>query len=792
MAASERIKKLRDKMVVLPAVCVERALYMTESYEETEHLPAVLRRAHALDHILSNMTVKIDDGELIVGWQTSKQRGGALLIELDANWILEELDTVNDREWDKYAPLEEREKELIKELLPKWKGRSLFEKWSGMMTPDGLKMENIVQNGGYSRNKHHQAHASCDYEQVIKEGLLSCIEDLDRRIEEIDVSIPGEIHRRHFYEAAKISQQAVLKFANRYAELAEELADKESDTKRKKELIEIAEICRRVPAYPARTFQEAVQSMWFVFVSVMIEGWGAGQSIGRCDQYLYPYYEADIKEGRIDRDWAKELMSCVLIRMNGVINLQADFLQVAYSGYPIIQGLCIGGCDDDGNDAVNELTYIILDAEEDVGLTAEDVVVRVNRNNPDKYVMRACEVAKNLRGKMKFVSDETTIASLLDLGIPLKHARRYISTGCHNPGIPGFAQMNSAVIFNFPLMLELALNDGKRRLTGEQIGPHTGNPKEFKSIAEIEEAFRKQFEEMVKYSYLFKNVDMYIYGMYVPVPLCSSLYPVCLERGMDIYGDGFKDGTAPYSTHTTSICGVPNIADSLAALQKCVFEEKRYTMSQVIDVLDNNYEGDLGEEMLYHFSKAPKFGNDDDYVDSIASRVVSFACDTIRKHKTVGGRRSVCSAVGMTINIPYGELMGATPDGRKAGEPLSEGGISPHQGRNISGATATMNSVKKIDQVKLTNGSILNMRLSAASVKDEASLKKFTQLVRTFFDGGNLVQFNFTSNEILRAAQKEPEKYKDLLVRVATYSSYFVELSPPLQENLIARTEAEI
>lgn len=786
MAATERVKYLRTKMVTTPSVCVERALYMTESYKKTEHLPEALRRAYALDHILSNMTVKIDDKELIVGWQTSKQRGGALLIELDANWILEELDTLGDRDWDKYQPLTEEEKETIRKILPEWEGKSLSEKWAGKMPPQALKLENIIQNGGYSRNMHHQAHTACDYERVVKMGINRTIADLESRMEQINLAQPGELSRYHFYESAIICQRAVIKLAERYASLAEEMAAAEPDPKRKMELDEISRICRYVPANPARTFREAVQSVWFLFIAVMIEGWGAGQSIGRCDQYLYPYYKADLEAGRITREEAEELIALMLIRMNGVINLQAGFLQIAYAGYPIMQGLCIGGVTADGEDAVNELSYIILDAEEDVGLTSEDVVVRINNKNPDSYVIRACEVAKNLHGKMKFVSDETTIPALLDLGIPLDYAREYISTGCHNPGIPGFAHMNSAVIFNYPLMLELALNDGKRRLTGEQIGPHTGDPRKFTSIAEIEEAFHKQFETMVQYAYLYKNVDMEVYGTYVPVTLCSSFYPICLEKGVDIY----NTGTAPHATHTTSICGVPNIADSLAAIQKVVFDDKRYTMAQVINALDNNFEDT--EDIWYHLSKAPKFGNDDDYVDLIAKRIVARTCDYVRKHKTIGGRQSVVSAVGMTINIPYGELLGATPDGRHAGESLSEGGISPHQGRNVSGATATINSVNKIDQIKLTNGSILNMRLSAASVKDETSLRKFAQMLRIFCERGNLIQFNFTSNEVLRDAQKHPEKYKDLLVRVATYSSYFVELSPPLQENIIERTEAEI
>jgi len=342
--------------------------------------------------------------------------------------------------------------------------------------------------------------------------------------------------------------------------------------------------------------------------------------------------------------------------------------------------------------------------------------------------------------------------------------------------------MMSGVIFNWPLMLEFALNDGKRRLTGDQIGPHTGDPRQFTCIEDVEDAMQAQFETCVQKAFVFKHVDMEVESEY-PVTLCSSFIMPCLERGEDLYIIG-----APYSTHTTSFMGVADIADSLAALKKVVFDDHRYTMAEVIEALDNNFEG--AEELRYHLAKAPKFGNDDDYVDLIAAKATARVCDFLRKHKTINDRPTTASVMGMTTNLPYGELMGATPDGRRAGEPLAEGGISPHQGRNTKGAIATMRSVCKIDQIKLTNGSILNIRMSPSTLKGASSILKFTQMVRTFLThGGNMVQFNITDTATLRDAQEHPEKYRDLMVRVATYSSFFVELSRPLQDNLIERAE---
>lgn len=784
MAATERVARLRERMLVTPAICVERAYYMTKSYQRTENLPIVLRRAHALANILDHMTVRIEEGELLAGWQTSKERGGALLIEMRNDWIMEELDTVQDREWDKYQPLSEEEKAMIREIVPYWQGKTLSDYWIGAMPAWAAKLENILQTGGFCRNGHHQAHSVADYETILKKGLEASLNTTREKLAAMDPFTPEDLDRYHFYAAVQIVQEAVIRHAHRYAALAEELAAKEADPQRRAELLGMAETCRWVPEHPARSFREAIQSIWLVFVPLMIECWGAGMSLGRVDQYLLPYYQKDIAAGVITREEAQELASLLLIKLNAAINLQEGFLSVAFSGYPVMQGLTVGGLTPDGRDGVNELTYLFLDAEADVGLTAEDVVVRISRYNPEKYVIRACEVARDLHGKLKFVSDDTTIESLLQMGAPLEDARDYVSVGCHNPSIPYRAHDPNGNVVNCGLMLELALNNGVFRRTGERLGAETGDPRTFTSYEQVREAFMAQFRHLMRVTFLFKNTDMEMFGTHSACPLLSSFYPACYEKGIDIY----QGGTYPQLSHTTGLGCLANVGDSLAAIKKVVFDDQRVTMARLCDALDANFEG--YEDVRHLLLKAPKFGNDDDYVDLLLRDVLTEMCHFIKQFKIYKNARNSTSSITMTANIPYGAILGATPDGRKAGEPLAEGGISPHQGRNVSGVTSTFRSVAKLDQVLLANGSILNVRVSPELVKNSEGLRNFAHMLRTFFErGGNLVQFNFTSNEMLREAQKFPEKYKDLLVRVATYSAYFTELSPELQNNIIERSE---
>jgi len=786
MSSNERVKKLRDEMLTTPEICVERGYLMTESYRETEGQPYAIRRARALEKILNEMTIRIEDGELIVGWATSKPRGGAILPEIQCKWILDEMDELSTRQWDKYAPLSEDEKQKLRDFIPYWKGKTLNEQWIATVPEEAQRFNHVIQtSGGFSENGHHFAHAAADFEKVLSIGLVGVRKEAAQKLAELDLKVFGELEKYHFYKSVIITLDAVMNFADRYADLAKEMAAAETDSKRKPELEKIAQTCRKVPAEPAETLYEAMQSIWFLYVALMIEGWGAGMSLGRCDQYLYPFYKRDIEAGIINDEETQELFELLLVKLNGVVALANSIVATFMGGYPVMQGLTVGGVKKDGRSAVNELSYIMLDAEKEIGLTSEDLVVRINKNTPDGFLIKACEVAKQLKGKLKFVSDETTIQALLTNGIPIDSARDYISTGCHNPTVPAVSHDIGGVSFNLAMMMDLALNNGASRLTGEQIGPETGDPRNFKSYEEVYEAYRKQVEALLPIGLLYKNVDLELFSQ-TPCPLQSALYTGCMEKGVDIN----CGGTYPYITHTTGLAGSPNVGDSLAAIKKVVFEDRRITMDRLIDALDRNFEGE--DEVLHLLKKAPKYGNDDDYADLILRDVLVHSCDILRKHTTYAGIKSTAAAITMTGNIPLGWAVGALPDGRKAGAPLAEGGISPHQGRNVNGPTATLSSVAKLDQVKLSNGSILNMRLSPGAIKDRDKMVKFISMVRTFCEtGGDLVQFNFIDNEMLRDAQKNPKKYKDLLVRVATYSAYFVELSPELQNDIIERVQFE-
>jgi formate C-acetyltransferase len=785
MEGSSRVSKLRKKMITTPEICIERGYLLTESYKATEDQPPVIRRAKALEKIMREMTIGIEDGELIVGRPVSKLRAGALAPEIQWEWYLEDLDTLSTRDWDRFAPLTEEEKTKMKEFLPYWKGKSVYEKWCAMVPKDAQKLNHKIQTGGaYCANNQHYGHIGADYEKVLIKGLNGIKGQVKEELGKLNLAEVKDFEKYQFLNAVNISLEAATHFAKRYAELATRLADKETDGQRKAELRRIAEICDWVPANPARSFYEALQSIWFTYIVLMIEGWGPSVGFGRPDQYLYSFYKNDIEEGRITKEEARELLMLLYIKMNEAVIPYPTQIVSTFAGFSLSSNITLGGITKDGKDAVNELSYLFLDAEKDVGLESEDLIIRVNKNTPNAFLMKACELAKILRGKLKFVGDGTIIQQLLTDGKPVEYARDYIITGCNSPGVPGYSLDLPGGVFNLPLMLELALNNGASRLTGEQIGPKTGDPRKFKSYDEVWDAYKKQVETLIPVALLFKNLDKLLYAEFAPSPFQSALFHGCIEKGLDIR----NGGTAPYISYAISLAGAPNVGDSLAAIKKAVFEDKKITMGKLIDALNKNFEGE--EEVLHLLGGTPKFGNDDDYVDSIVNEVLVHASKEAAKIKGIDGAVSNTAAAAITANIPLGHVVGALPDGRRAGEPISEGGISPHQGRNVSGPTATMRSVAKLDHVKWTNGSVLNMRFNPDVLNDEAKMRKFAILVRTFCEtGGHLVQFNIVSTDTLRDAQRHPEKYKDLLVRVATYSAYFVELSPELQNDIIARME---
>jgi formate C-acetyltransferase len=781
MPASERVRKLREEVLfAAPEVCVESAYWWTESYKETESEPPIIRMAKALAKVLKEMTIHIGDGELIVGRVTTKVRGGFLSPEMGASWLLEEMDTLSTREWDRFAPLTEEEKAKIREFIPYWKGKTLGEKWQAMIPESALRLCNkIATLGAGDGGSGHQAP---DFGIVLNKGLNGVRKRVDEELEKLDLAEIKDFEKYQFLRAVKITLEAVVSFAGRYAELARSLAEKEADVQRKAELEMIAETCDWVPAGPARSFYEALQSVWLTYIALLVEG--RNIAFGRTDQYLYPFYKKDIAEGRLTREEARELMALFYIKINGLVTVMGGATVKQGGGFPFWPNITLGGLNRNGEDAVNELSYLSLDAEQDVGLPAEEIIIRIHKNTPDAFLLKALETAKLLRGKLKFVGDETTIQQMLSDGKTVELARDYIITGCQTPTVGGYSHDIPGGNFNLPLMLELALNNGVSRLTGEQMGPQTGDPRKFKSYDEVWNAYKKQVETLLPVLLLFQNVNKQVTAEFAPLPFRSALFHGCIEKGIDVT----NGGTAPYLTRAVALGGIPNVGDALAAIKKAVFEDKKITMARLIDALDKNFEGE--EEILHILKNCPKFGNDDDYVDEIVNDVLVQSRNEATKYKATHGVITNIAAGFMAANIVAGSMVGASPDGRKAGEPLSDAGISPYQGRNVSGPIATMRSATKLDLVKVTNGAALNMKFNPDALKDESKMRKFATLIRTYFEtGGGLVQFNIVGTDTLRDAQKYPEKYRDLLVRVATYSARFVELHPDVQNDIIARTE---
>jgi len=771
-------------LIVKPSVCLERAKYLTDSYKETEGHEYPYRQAAALEKILANISVHIDDDELLAGRITKFWRGAMVLPEINAQWLREEADMISTRATNTFQPMTEAEKVQLFDILDYWKERELLEMWKKKMVPeiyDGFMYTGLLGGPTFASNDHYLTHVSAKYEKLLDVGLLGIRKEIEDEIAGLDLTIPEHFEKMQYLNAMLISNKAAMDFSLRYSKLAAELAVAEKDPERKEELMEISRICAKVPAEPADTFYECIQSIVMAWTVINIEGQGNGLCFGRLDQILYPYYTREKAAGTLTDDMAKMLLSMLYIKANGVVNVDDTMTSQVFTGWPQTMNVDIGGVDKGGHDAVNELSHICLDADLDVGLTQNDTVVRISKKTPSSFVIHAIEVAKALRGKVKFMSDETIIQQLLHDGYTLDDARDYVITGCSTVTVSGKSVDTPGTLINCPLCLELALNNGVRRLDGLQLGPKTGDPRKFTSYEEVWEAYKTQVKPVYEVAALFRSSDRYLYAKCRPIPFHSQLFLGTIQSGRDMW-----DGGTYHSRCSISPTGAPNVGDSLAAIKKVVFEDKAITMSELIDALDANFEGH--EKTLKLLSDAPKYGNDIDYVDNIVNEVLLHSVDVVTPLKGHAGSKMTISPAALTGNVPLGSLCGALPDGRKAGLPLSEGGVSPYQGRNVSGPVATYRSVAKLDHVKFTNGSVFNMRFSPNALKDAASVKKFEQMLRNFLEeGGFFVQFNIVDTETLLAAQEHPEDYRDLLVRVATYSAYFVELGKDLQDDIINR-----
>jgi len=782
----ERIQKLRERFLSFkPEICVERAQLITESYMQTEGEPTILRRAKALKKILEGISIDIGEKELIVGNLAITPRSAPIYPEYSVNWVLDELDDFETRPGDKFLISEEK-KNILRDILPYWRGKTVEERALIYIPEEAAKFIDIVYlstnmlTGGIG-------HSMPDYALVLNEGINGIKRRIQKKIRELDFTDPQAFKKRQYYRASLIVCEAIIEFANRYAEKAEELSSLEINSQRKEELARIAEVCRYVPANPSRNFYEALQSFWFVELVFYLEANGLSISPGRFDQYIYPFYKKDIEKGVISKEEAQELLECLWIKFPQIIKLYNNSAATAYGGFPTNQCIILGGINEKGEDVTNELSYMCLEATANTKLTDPSLAVRIHKKTPQSFLSKICEVIKLGGGMPKIFNDEIIIPAMLNRGIPLEEARNYAIVGCVEPVVPGKSfNWSNAGYFNLVKCLELSLNNGVCKQSNQRLGPETGDFVNFCSFEELLGAYKKQVEYFVRQMVISINAIDVAQRELGPLPAVSLFIDDCIEKGEDVTAGG-----ARYNFTGPQGVGIANVGDSLAAIKKLVFEEKKININELKEAIDNNFEKrEKLRQML--LNQAPKYGNDIDYVDFLARDVGVLYCKEVEKYHNPRGGRYQPGLYPVTANIPMGKVVEATPDGRRAGEPLADG-ISPVQGRDLQGPTAVLLSVAKIEHIKASNGTLLNMKFPPDLLEGEKNAQKFSCLLRAFVDLGIWhVQFNVVSEKTLRDAQEHPDKYPDLIVRVAGYSAFFVELDREVQDDIISRTEQRV
>lgn len=764
-------------------LCSERTVLITQAYQEYANDPVLLKRAKALAKILNNMSVYILDRELIVGHQASKQRSVPLFPEYDLGWLEEELDILPTRAQDPFQVPEEVRRD-VEAVLPYWRDKGVREILFNSLPPE-VKMQRLEAKV-FSITAHEETafgHVSLDPAKVVTLGFEGIKDEIRDRMDRLQTHLAEDMDKHLFYRAALISCDAAIQFAHRYAALAAKMAEQEKDQGRRRELEQIAAVCRRVPALPARNFWESLQSVWFVQLIPQIDNSGSSFSPARLDQYLYRYYRQDMENGTLTRRQAQELLDCFWLKFSEPLLLYNTAGAKITGGFPMGQNISVGGVDAQGRDATNDLSYRCLDAQEHVALAQPNFTVRVHRESPIEFLTRAVEVVKQGTGMPQFMNDDVCIPSLLNNGMTIQEARTYAPSGCVEINIVGGWGRDNGGYYNLAKLLEYTLNNGICRLTGEQKGLALGYLHDYDSFDEMVAAFKKQMAFFLPPQIVENNLIDKIHAELVPSPILSVLIPGCLEKGLEVSAGG-----ARYNfTGLTAVGGV-NVGDSFAAIKKLVFEEKAIPAETLEKALDANFEGYEDVRVMLR-ERAPKFGNDDDYVDEIVKDVLETFADELEKYSNGrgGGFRPGLTAV--TAHVGMGKDVGATPDGRLSGTTLA-GGISPADGVDRKGPTAAAKSVAKIDLARFGKGTIFNQTFSPLFFQSDRAIRKFIDHIRAFFDlGGMHIQFNVVSPNTLRDAQAHPEKYRNLVVRVAGYSALFVELSKEVQDQVIARTE---
>lgn len=827
---SDRISKLVENLYAkMPEIESARAILITESYRQTENEPMVIRRAKAFAHILENIPIVIRDLELIVGSTTIAPRGCQTYPEFSYEWLEAEFDTVETRSADPFY-ISEKTKQELKEANAYWKGKTTSELATSYMEPETLlAMEhNIFTPGNYFYNG--VGHVTVKYGEVLAIGFSGIKAKAQAELDKLCLADGDYQKKSRFLEAVMISCDAAIEYARRYARLALKEAEECTDPVRKRELLQIAQNCANVPEKGATGFYEACQSFWFVQQLLQIESSGHSISPGRFDQYMYPYYQKDMESGKITREFAQELMDCIWVKLNDLNKCRDAASAEGFAGYSLFQNLIAGGQNEEGIDVTNDLSFMSIQASMHVFLPQPSLSVRVWNGTPHEFLIRAAELTRTGIGLPAYYNDEVIIPSLMSRGLTLQDARDYNIIGCVEPQKSGKTEgWHDAAFFNMCRPLELVFSNGMDK--GVRIGPATGNVEEMTTFEQFYDAYKKQMDYAIQ---LLVNADNAIdmaHAERCPLPFLSSMVDDCMKVGKTV-----QEGGAVYNFTGPQGFGVANMADSLYSVKTLVYDEKKITMGELKEALATNYGKGLGaedvaamtakianelkeagktigekevaailntvvaaseapevkangERILKLIEEVPKFGNDIPEVDAFARDVAYTYTEPLQNYKNPRGGSFQAGLYPVSANVPLGAQTGATPDGRLAYQPVADG-VSPSAGKDVNGPTAAANSVSRLDHYIASNGTLFNQKFHPSALSGRNGLENFVGLIRSYFDQkGSHMQFNVVSRETLLDAQKHPEQYKHLVVRVAGYSALFTTLSKSLQDDIIRRTE---
>ena len=830
---SARIDKLIDDLFQkMPEIESARGKLITESYKATENLPTVKRRSGAFAHILKNLPIVIRNHELIVGSATVSPRGCQVFPEYSYEWLEAEFETLGTRSADPFYISEETKADLRK-AYPYWKGKTCSDLAKSNMDEKAYQafaVHNIYTPGNYFYNGI--GHVNVDYGKVLKIGYLGIIEEAKSALDKLEISDGDYVKRSNFLYAVIESCEAVILYANRYAKLAREMAQKQKCAIRKAELEKIARNCERVPAHPATSFYEACQAFWFIQLLLQVESNGHSISPGRFDQYMYPYYKKDLDAGKITREQAQEYIDCIWVKLNDLTKVRDALSAAGFAGYGAFQNLIVGGQDINGLDATNDLSYMCLEASMHVPLPQPSISVRVWNGTPDSFMLKAGALTRIGTGLPAYYNDEVIIPSIMARGVSLEDARDYSIIGCVEPQKGGKTDgWHDAAFYNMCRPMELVFSNGVDK--GVQIGPKTGDVTKMKTFEEFFEAYKTQQRYFIKLMVNACNAIDLAHGTRCPLPFQSCMVADCIGRGKSL-----QEGGAIYNFTGPQGFGIANNTDGLLAVKKLVFDEKKVTMQEYRDAINANFgygvQGEMAERVTAELAcklaeqgveitsevvrviynevttagaldpaqkarfreikrlideTCPKYGNDIYEADMLAREVANSYTKELPQYRNPRGGMYQAGLYPVSANVPLGEQTGATPDGRLAFTPIADG-IGPASGRDVKGPTATANSVAKLEQGIASNGTLLNQKFHPSALTGMSGLTKFVALIRSYFDQkGMHMQFNVVTRETLLDAQAHPEKYKTLVVRVAGYSALFTTLSRSLQDDIINRTQ---